>query len=108
MRGIAKSWDFLFGVLLIGGVPWAILALTIIVEKAVQGLFNITVSDGAGMAIMGVALLAALIGCGGALMFRLRHRRLPIGFVFFEALLGLVGAVALLIFYGVLMYSVVG
>lgn len=85
-------WDFIFGILLIGGAPWSVLALWIIGGDLFQRCTHIVISDTVFMVITGIVLILALVTFGAAIAYRVRRRLLPTGFIVAEAFLGVVGA----------------
>src|SRR5712691_35050 len=106
MKLVRVLGDFLFGVLLISGVPMCVMALTLILALLYESQFHvfISISDGIGTIIFGVMCIAAF---AYVIRFRLRRRLLPKGVVVLEVLLGIIGAFFLFCGYGVLMvYSI--
>jgi len=103
MKLVRLSWDFLFGVLLIGGAPLCAMALTMILLFLNESRFPVIISEGIGFVILGVMFITAVAAFAYAIRFRLRRRLLPKGVVVLEVLLGIIGAFFLLSGYGVLM-----
>jgi hypothetical protein len=108
MKLLAQTWDVLFGALLIGGAPWVVIALSVILGDLYERLFQTTVPDKVGTVACVVMFITAFIAFAGAIQFRVRRRILPVGFVILEAFLGVAGALVLFVFYGVLTYSIIG
>jgi len=108
MKVVRLCWDLFFGVLLIGGAPMSVMALTVILGDFYQSLFHVVISDGIGFAVFGVMFISMVAVFFYAIRFRLRRRLLPGGFIAAEVLLGIIGAFFLFSLYGVLMYSIIG
>ncbi len=107
MRLLRLSWDFLFGILLIGGAPWCVLALVIILGDGFQKMFHVVIPDSVNYPLTWVALLGALAVFILAIRHRVRRRLLPKGFLALELLLGIGGALFVFAVYGVVMHSVI-
>lgn len=105
MRGIG---DFLFGALLIGGVPVSAFALLLIGGQVYESVFKAHVSESAMNALFLVALALAVVGFGWALMFRIRKRLTPKWVIVLEACVGIVGAGVVFMVMGVLTYAAYG
>ncbi len=101
-------WDFIFGVLLIGGAPWSVIAVVVVVSDLLEKHAHIVASDTVALVISGIMFITALFVFGAAIAYRLRKRLLPRGFIVAEIFLGVVGAFVLFMFYGVIMYSIIG
>jgi hypothetical protein len=93
MKLLKQLWDFVFGVLLIGGAPLGVVGLVTILGDLYQRLFSVTIPDSVGMAVTGFGMLVAFAAFIAAIWYRLRHRLIPRGFAVAEAVLGVVGAV---------------
>ena len=106
--GIKYLWDFSFGVLLIGGAPWSVFALFVVVGDYVQKYTHVVASNTVSLLISAVIFFIAFLVFIVAVAYRFRHRFLPRGFIVAEVCLGFVWAIALLVFYGVVMYSIIG
>ena len=100
-------WDFIFGVLLIGGAPWSVIALVTVVGDLIQKLFHVVIPDGVSIFAGFMSLALGFAAFIGAIMFRFGRRIIPRGFLVGEVLLGLFGAVVLFVFYGVLLHSII-
>src|SRR4051812_8360973 len=106
MKFVRLSWDFLFGVLLIGGAPMCVIALTVILGNLYQTLFHVIIADSSDLVMGGAMFFMAVAAFAYAIRFRLRRRLLPKSVILLEVLLGIIGAFFLYAFYGVLMYSI--
>jgi len=100
-------WDFIFGVLLIGGAPWSVIALVIVVWDLFQRYAHMVASNTVGLVIFGITVITSVLVFGAAVAYRVKKRLLPLGFIAAEVLLGVVGAILLFGFYGVLMHSII-
>ena len=100
-------WDFIFGVLLIGGAPWSVIALVVVVGDLVQKYTHIDVPDTVALIISGIVFITTFLVFGAAVAYRVKKRLLPRGFIMAEVLLGVVGAVFLFGFYGVMMHFII-
>jgi drug/metabolite transporter (DMT)-like permease len=107
MKPIRLSWDFVFGVLLIGGAPMSIFALMVVLGDSFQKLSHIRIPNTVGFVMFAIMFISALLAFIFALRFRLRKRLLPRVFIVVEALLGIVGALFLFAFYGVMVHSII-
>ncbi len=104
MKLVRLSCDFLFGVLLIGGVPWCvIMALILILASLYESLFHVIMSEGTRGVFVGLMSIAAVAVIVYAIRFRLRRRLLPKGVVVLEVLLG-VGAFLLFSPFGLFLF----
>ena len=109
IKALRMLWDLFFGVSLIGGAPWSVIALQIIIGDLVQSVFHLNmIPNSIFTPIMCVTMLAALAAFVFAIRFRVRRRVLPAGFLALEILLGLAGAFLLFMLYGVITYSIIG
>jgi hypothetical protein len=106
-KPLAKIWDFLFGILLIGGIPWITVVAIGLLCVAMEKLFHIQDSDASARVLGLVMWIAVGISFAWAIRFRVRRRLLPVGFVALEALLGVAWALAFFALYGVLMYTII-
>jgi hypothetical protein len=104
MKHIRLLWDFLFGVLLIGGAPWAVLGLTVVLGDLCQSQFHVVIPE----LIFGIMLLAAIAAFCFAISYRVFHRLLPKPFIVLEIILGMAGAIFFFGLYGVVSYSAYG
>jgi hypothetical protein len=108
MKLVRLSWDFFFGALLIGGAPVSVIALTVVLGDLYQSVFHVIIPEGASLVVFCAMSLAAVAAFACAVRYRLRRRLLPKGVVVLEVLVGVIGAVVLYAFYGVLLYSTIG
>ena len=108
MKLLRYSWDLFFGVLLIGGAPWCVVASLIILGDLFQSVSHLIVPEAVFAVLFFLSLAGAVAAFAFAIRHRVRQRVLPPGFLVLEILLGLGGAFILFGFYGVVMYSIVG
>lgn len=108
MKWLRLFWDFLFGVLLIGGAPWAVLALTVILGDLYQSLFHVIISDITQSVIVSVMMIAATAMFCFAVSYRFRRRLIPKWLVVLEIMFGLAGAIFFFGLYGVVSYAAYG
>jgi heme/copper-type cytochrome/quinol oxidase subunit 3 len=101
MTRIAKAWDFLWGVLIIGALP----VLAFMGVGVLGGLLGFPFEDGLSLiaaVVTSVMLVAPMATLYFACRWRKRHRRLPAWVFRIELLLGVILGVA---FLGVLMVA---
>jgi hypothetical protein len=108
MKLFRLSWDFLFGVLLICGAPWSIIALTVILFDTYQSVFHVIIPDSLSVVIVSVMFIIAVSIFAYVIRFRWRKRLLPKAFIALEILFGTTLALFLFCFYGVVTYSIIG
>jgi hypothetical protein len=108
MKSLRLFWDFLFGVLLIGGAPMSVLALTVVLADSYRAVFHIVIPQGTSLILVVLSFVMAVVAFACAIRFRLRRRLLPKGAIVGEAVLGLIGAFFVYSFYGVVTYSSIG
>jgi hypothetical protein len=103
-----EVWDFLFGALLIGGLPLSAFALLLLGSQLYESVFKARVSESAMDALFLVAFTLAVVGFGWALLFRFRRRLTPKWVLAMEAGVGIVGAGVVFMVMGVLTYAAYG
>ena len=102
-----KLWDFIFGVLLIGGAPWSVIGLATVVGDFLQNHIHVVTSDAVDYVVIGIIMVLAFLAFCGAVAYRLRKRLIPRGFIVAEGILGILGAFCVFVFYGVLVHSII-
>lgn len=100
-------WDFIFGVLLIGGAPWSVMAFVILVGDLVQKYVHVDFMGTVGFVVFGIMAITAFLAFGAAVAYRVKKRVLPRGFIIAEVLIGVIGAILLFGVYGVFMHSTI-
>jgi hypothetical protein len=108
MKSLRLFWDFLFGVLLIGGAPISVLALTVVLADLYQATFHMVIPRGTSLILVVLSFVIAALAFAYAIRFRLRRRLLPKRALLGEVLLGLIGSFFVYLFYGVVTYSSIG
>jgi len=107
IRAMRYLWDFIYGVLLIGGAPWSILALWIVGGDLFERVTHIVMSNAVGEVMSGIVVIVAFFAFGAAVAYRVKKRVLPRWSIAAEVLFGVAGAILILGFYGVIVHSII-
>ena len=103
---LAELWDVLFGIIVIGGAPFAGGTLATMLVLGCLKVFHVSetsaIYDISGMTSL---LLGAGLAFCMALFYRIRKRLTPKPYIVLEALLGIFGALVFFAFWGVLVHA---
>jgi len=106
MNILTKTWDFVFGSLLIGGTPVCIFLLS---NFPGEYCYRLSYRHGWGFGLQGIVGLvffaAAIFSFVRAIRYRRIHRLLPSAFLGFEVACGIAGALAYLAIFGITVAS---
>jgi hypothetical protein len=97
MKVFEKTWDFIYGVLLIGGAPLCTLCglgwLSVVASNRIARGSSRSSGDAWATTFIAFSMCAAVVAFGMAVWWRVRRRILPVWVVVVEVLLGVVAAV---------------
>lgn len=96
MRFVKQSWDFVFGILLIGSAPLGVISAVQLLLGGLEHLIGASIPDSVGMAVTGFGMLLAFVAFIAAIWYRLHHRLIHVGFAVIEAVLAVVADVMMM------------
>ena len=77
MKAFGKFFDFVYGVVLIGGAPLCVLFVPVLIADIVSPFLKFTIPIVISMILVGFLLLAAIGAFVAAVLYRAHHRNTP-------------------------------
>ena len=106
MKTFGKFFDFVYGVVLIGGVPLCVLFLPVLIAEVLNPFLKFTVPDVISMILVGVLLLAAVGAFVAAVLYRVYHRSTPRWLAVVEVIFGVLCALCVFGYYGIAEHTI--
>ena len=77
MKAFGKFFDFVYGVVLIGGAPLCVLSIPVLIADVTSRFLKFTIPDVISMILVAFLLLAAIGAFVAAVLYRAYHRNTP-------------------------------
>jgi hypothetical protein len=107
MKIFAKFFDFVYGVVLIGGAPLSVFFLPALIVEIFSPFFHFRIPDIVGMIIVGFFMLAAFAALVVAATHRAHHRLAPRSLKVVEIIFGILLALWFFGYYAIITHDII-